>query len=199
MSECRAMAGLSLSRFYSQSESVRGAGQIENVEAGDPDRTGSRNTYMAACSRGVSHNRASEIELEMRVTCVTRYCSKIGCEGGSMTRDAILKGARREIVFTVLSAIISARPLISANKVRAITDKELRHRDQDSEEGASLQRLHPCAMRAPPVPPPTPPPYPFCCRDHIHAPCAHRLLSQTPFHPTHFARALHGMAKAAHV
>ena len=97
------------------------------------------------------------------------------------------------------SAIIYARPLISANKVRAITDMELRHRDQDSEEGASLQRPHPCAMHAPPVPPPTPPPYPFCCRDHIHAPCAHRLLSQTPFHPTHFARALHGMAKAAHV
>ena len=57
---------------------------------------------MAACSRGVSHNRASEIELEMRVTCVTRYCSKIGGEGGSMTRDAILKGARRETAFTVL-------------------------------------------------------------------------------------------------
>ena len=108
LSECRAMAGLSLSRFYSQSESVRGAGQIENVEAGDPDRTGSRNTYMAACSRGVSHNRASEIELEMRVTCLTRYCSKIGCEGGSMTRDAILKGARRETAFTVLRLSLRA-------------------------------------------------------------------------------------------
>ena len=57
---------------------------------------------MAACSRGVCTNRASEIELYIRVTCVMRYCSKIGGEGGSMTRDAILKGARRETAFTVL-------------------------------------------------------------------------------------------------
>ena len=124
---------------------------------------------MPACSRERFSNRASEIELHIRVTCVTRYCSEIGGEGGTVPLHARCYSERRAPKNSVCgSATISARPLISANKVRAITDKELRHRDQDGEEGASLQRTHPCAMRVPPVKPNTLPPYPFCSRIAWH-------------------------------
>ena len=71
-------------------EPFEGAGQFENREAGVAERTVSRASYMATCSRERFSNRASEIELDIRVTCVTPYCGKIRGEGGTVPLHAML-------------------------------------------------------------------------------------------------------------
>ena len=81
------IAGLGLALvsadFILSQEPFEGAGQFENREAGDAERTGAKNYQWATCSRGRGTNRTSEKKLDARVTCVTRYCSKI-IRGGSI-------------------------------------------------------------------------------------------------------------------